>query len=370
MTRSELARRSMLTKPTVSVIVERLIEEGRLHEVGPGARRAGAGPRGRLVDINADAAAFVGVHFGVRGTALALADAKGVVRVAKVVGAYRDAAERAMTDLPQLVRELLREGGMPRKRLRGVGVAVPGLVHHQTGTCLVAPNLGWRNVPIRASLSESLGAPATVRNSMQAGAIAEARLGVGKRARSFVWVYVGTGIGAAVVLGGRVLYGRRGFTGEIGHWTVAHDGEPCACGRRGCLETVASNFAIESAANAEWARTHAGGPPPAAIDTQAVAVAALRGDASARRILEGVGQYLGIAISSLLNLLDLELVVLDGVAIRTGDCLMNTIRSSVAKHTMGGEPVPIVQSRVEHDVMLRGSVLLAMEGDRLDRQRS
>ncbi len=362
-TRSDLARHSALAKPTVSVIVDGLIEEGVVCEVGPGARRSRGGPRGRLLSLNADAAAFVGIHFGVQRTSVAIADAMGKIRVAKSVASFREDATRAMRETPEMVLSMLHEAGMPPGRLHGVGVAVPGLVHHETGTCVLAPNLGWNDVPVRESLSRALNAPATVRNSMQAGAIAEARLGVGRDARSFAWVYVGTGVGAAIVVDGRVLYGKRGYTGEIGHWKVADDGVPCACGRRGCLETVASNFAIEAAARASSVQA----PGSESLDAHAVAVAASRGDPRARRTLEGVGEYLGIAVSSLLNLLDLEMVVLDGVAIRAGDCLIDRIRSSVAKHTIGGQGIPIVKSSVEHDVMLRGAVLLAMEGEFVDR---
>lgn len=363
-TRIDLARRSALTKPTVSTIVDSLIDEGVVCEVGFGASGSLGGRRGRLVGLNADAAAFVGIHLSISETAIAVADARGRIRAGKTTPSFRGSPERALRELPALVSSVMREAKLPRSRLQSIGVAVPGLVNHTTGTCVLAPNLRWYDVPLRAKLIDAFRVPVAVRNSMQAGGIAEARLGAAQGARSFVWVYVGSGVGAAIVMDGHVVYGKRGYTGEFGHWTVSDNGLLCGCGRRGCLETVASGPAVEAAAGAlptgslRSRRT---------LDGHAVAVAAAAGDKRALGALARAGEYLGVGISNLLNLLDLEMVVLDGRMIHAGDDLIETIRASVARHTMDAHGTPIVKSTVGDDAVLKGAVFLAMDGDSTDR---
>ncbi len=366
LTRSDLARRSALAKPTVSAIVDALLEDDLVREVGPGAAGTRGGPRGKLLDLNPDAAAFAGIHLGVGRTSVAIADACGRVRATMTSESYRGDFARARAELPERIDALMSEARLPRGRLHCVGVAVPGLVDHRTGACVLAPNLGWRDVPLRAALEKALGTPVLVRNSMQAGAIAEARLG-GAPAKSFAWIYIGIGVGAAIVIDGRVLYGKRGYTGELGHWQVVHDGVLCKCGRRGCLETVASGDAIEAAARTLAARAQASNAESAGGSAAVIAAAASLGDEEARAILARAGEYLGVAISYLVNLLDLERVVLDGAVIRAGGHLLETIRRSVASHALDGAEVRIVASAVSEDVMLRGAVFLAMDGDHTER---
>jgi N-acetylglucosamine repressor len=366
-TRTDLARRSALTKPTVSAIVDALIGEGLVHEVGFGVSASRKGRPSRLLELNDDAAAFVGIHFGVRHTALAVADARAQIRAMRIIGSFCGQPGRAVRALRPLVKEALREARLPRSRLAGVGVAVAGLVDHASGACVLAPNLRWYDVPLRAALAREFRAPVTVRNVMHAGAIAEGRLGAARGVRSFAWVYVGSGIGVAIVVDGRVYYGKHGYSGELGHCTVMDNGAVCGCGRTGCLETVASGTAIEAAARASLAGREAirtRGHDSRELDAHAVAIAARAGDAEARRILARAGKYLGMGISYVLNLLNPEMVVLGGRVIQAGECLLEPVRSSVATHALRAEGIPIVPSLVEGDAMLRGAVLLAMEGDR------
>jgi len=365
--RTDLARRSMLTKPTVSAIVGDLIDEGLVHEVGFDDSASRKGRRSRLLELNEAAAAFVGIHFGVRHTSLAVADARGRIRAKRLVGSFAGHFPRALRELPQLVKEAMAEAKLSRSRLQGVGVALPGLVDHELGTCVIAPNLRFFDVPVRAKLAEKLQAPTAVRNITQAAAIAEGRIGAARGVRSFVWVYVGSGVGAAIVVDGQVVYGKHGFSGELGHCSVVENGIECTCGGRGCLETVASGRAIAAAARSGLASfRHADGAQQS-IDAEHVAIAAHAGDPEARRILARAADYLGMGISYLLNLLNPEMVVLGGRVILAGESLLDPVRASVARHAMRSDGIPIVSSTVGDDIMLRGAVLLALEGDRVDR---
>jgi predicted NBD/HSP70 family sugar kinase len=370
--RTDLARSSALTKPTVSAIVESLIDEGLVREVGFGVSASGRGRRSSLLELNEAAVAFVGIHFGVRRTTLAAADARGQIRATKSLPSFKSQPEEALRELPSLVKDVLREAKLPRARLKGVGIAIPGLVDHATGTCVLAPNLRWVDVPIRAALTKALRTPTVVRNIAQAAAIAEGRLGAARGARSFVWVYVGSGVGACIVIDGRILYGKQGYSGELGHCAVAGNGAPCGCGRIGCLETVASGTAIEAAARARGLADHRAERPRGShgIDTLAIAAAARAGDPAATEILAVAGQYLGMGVSYLLNLVNPEMVVIGGRVVQAGECFVDPVRTSVAKHAMRGEGIPIVPSSVGDDIMVRGAVLLAVDGDQAETARS
>jgi predicted NBD/HSP70 family sugar kinase len=369
--RTDLARGSALTKPTVSAIVDLLIDEGLVREVGFGVSASGRGRPSSLLQLNESAVAFVGVHFGVRRTSLAAADARGQIRARKVLDSFKAQPGKAIRALPLLVKDVLREAKLPRARLKGVGIAIPGLVDHATGTCVLAPNLKWADVPVRGALARVLRTPTVVRNITQAAAIAEGRLGAAQGARSFAWVYVGSGVGASIVIDGRIVYGKHGYSGELGHCAVLDKGAPCGCGRIGCLETVASGAAIEAAARARATRNGRLQRPTGwrGFDTFAVAAAARSGDAMAREILASAAEYLGMGISYLLNLLNPEMVVLGGRVIQAGEYFVDPVRASVAKHAMRGDGIPIVPSSVGDDIMLRGAVLLAMDGESAETAR-
>jgi predicted NBD/HSP70 family sugar kinase len=362
--RTELARRSRLTKPTVSAIVDELVSDGVVREVGFGASVAGGGRPARLLEFNDDSAAYLGIHFGSRLTSVALADARGAIRHVRGRPALHGSAARSLKVVRAMVAEVLQMAKVPRSRIEGAGVSAPGLVDQESGVCVLAPNLGWRDFPLRAALVEELGVPVVVHNVTHAAAVAEGRVGAARGARSYVWVWVGRGIGAGAVMDGRLFLGQRGFSGDIGHCPVRDDGPLCGCGRRGCLETLASTAAIARAAEAAVA---AGEPTSlrgaaGSIRAAAVAEAATAGDEVARRILAEAGEHLGRGISYLLNILNPELVVLGGpLAAAAGPALFDPVRASVARHALVPQGIAVIPSSLSDRADLVGAVLLAMD---------
>lgn len=361
--RTDLARRSALTKPTVSAIVEDLLARGIVQEVGYGKAVGSGGRRARLLEFNDASAAYLGLRFGVSTTSVGVADARGELRATHEVATLTGDPERSLARALGLIDQVLEEAKLPRQVLRSIGVTVPGLVTHGSGVVELAPNLGWERVPLRDMVQQALGLPAVVNNVTNAGALAEGRVGAARGVRSYVWVYVGTGIGAGIVIDGRVFNGHKGYSGEIGHCPVVPDGPKCTCGLRGCLEVVASGWAIGRAAElavkageSELLAAHAG-----PLDARAVGEAAHAGDPAARRILADIGTYLGMGISTLVNLLDPELVVLGGGVMSAIDHIIDAARASVAKHTLRGERVPIVPSLLGDHFGLLGAVLSAMD---------
>jgi N-acetylglucosamine repressor len=360
--RTELARRSKLTKPTVSTIVDELIADGVVREVGFGASVAGGGRPARLLDFNEDSAAYLGIHFGMHTITVAVADARGHIAVTRSRPAILNAPARSLKALRPLIADALRAAKVPRSRIEGAGATVPGLYDQESGVCVLAPNLGWHDFPVRAALAEELGMPVNVNNITHAAAVAEGRVGAAQGARSYAWVYVGMGIGAGIVADGRLFFGQRGFSGEIGHCPVVSDGPVCGCGRNGCLETVASTMAITRAAEAAIAageqtvlrdRT--------SLDAATIVEAARGGDAVTRRILAQAGEHLGRGISYLLNLLNPEMVILAGPYIEAGETLLRPLRESVDRHSVQPKGVAIVPSTLGERADVIGSVLLVMD---------
>ena len=361
--RTDLAKRSALTKPTVSAIVEDLLARGIVQEVGYGKTVGGGGRRARLLEFNDASAAYLGFRFGVRTTAVGIADARGGLRAVREIPSAPSDPERGIRDALGIVDGLLEEANVPRDRLQAAGVAIPGLVSQSTGIVELAPNLHWKQVPVRNLVREALDLPVAVVNDTHAGALAEARCGAARGVRSFVWVYVGTGVGAGIVIDGQVFQGHAGFSGEIGHCPVVADGPVCSCGLRGCLEAVASGWAINRSAEAVVAR---GEPtllaePNCSRDARSVAEAAREGDAVAQRILADVGGYIGMGISTLVNLLDPEMVVLGGGVMSAADHIIEAARESMDKHTLRGKNVRIVPGALGDRVGLVGALLSAMD---------
>ncbi|HYQ17446.1 MAG TPA: ROK family protein, partial [Polyangiaceae bacterium] len=251
----------------------------------------------------------------------------------------------------------------PRSRLESVGVTVPGMVDTRTGTVAFAPNLGWTDVPIRSLLQQGLDLPVVVHNVTNAGAIAEGRVGAAKGARSYVWVYVGHGLGAGIVIDGQLFSGTKGFSGEIGHCPIAEDGPLCSCGLRGCLETLASGQAIEriAAEAVQSGEKTKLAEHKAPLEASVVLEVARGGDAVAQRILRGVGQQLGVGLSYLINVLDPELVVLGGSVMEDAEFILEGARASVARHTLRSSKVEVVASTLGDRAGLMGSVISAMD---------
>src|SRR6478736_2759477 len=358
--RTDLARRSTLTKPTVSAIVEDLLARGIVQEVGYGKTVASGGRRARLLEFNDASAAYLGIGFGVETTTVALADARGEIRVRREVPTLH--ADPEGTVAAALAEEVCEAAGFPRDRLQGVGVTVPGLVKVESGLVATAPNLHWVDVPIRDMLTAALGVPVVVNNVTSASAIAESRAGVAKGVRSFVWAYVDSGVGAGIVIDGHVFSGTQGFSGEIGHCAVVTGGPVCSCGMRGCLETLVSGPAIVRAAEAAIAageQTSLRGVTP--LDRTAVANAARAGDAVALRIFASVGEHLGVGVSYLVNILDPQMIVLGGGVMEAGDLLLEGTRASIARHSLKGARTPVAVSALGDDAGLIGAVFAAMD---------
>ncbi|MEW1656912.1 ROK family protein [Streptomyces sp. NPDC093707] len=218
----------------------------------------------------------------------------------------------------------LRDAGRERfgSTALAAGVAVPGIVDEATGTAAYSANLGWRDLPLRALLSERLGGlPVALGHDVRTGGLAEGRIGAGRDTDRFLFVPLGTGIAGAIGNGGRIEAGAHGSAGEIGHIVVRPGGHPCSCGQRGCLETMASAAAV----GRDWAA--ACGDPQAGAADCAKAVAS--GDARAQEVWQGAVDALADGLTTALTLLDPQTIIIGGGLAEAGQTLFAPLREAV-----------------------------------------
>ncbi|WP_308404437.1 ROK family protein [Streptomyces sp. ATCC 21386] len=213
------------------------------------------------------------------------------------------------------------------------GVAVPGIVDAERGTAVYAANLGWRDVPLRALLTERLGVPVALGHDVRTGGLAEGRVGAGRGADRYLFVALGTGIAGAIGVDGRVEAGAHGFAGEIGHVVVRPGGIPCPCGQYGCLERYASAAAVSQA----WAQT-CGEPEADAADC---AKAVESGDPRASAVWQHAVDALADGLVTALTLLDPRTLIIGGGLAEAGDTLFDPLRAAV-EHRVTFQKVPTI----------------------------
>ena len=343
--RADLAAAVGLAKPTVGEIIDNLVSERLVREIGYGSVTSRGGRRPLLVEIDPDSAAHVGIHFGVHTTRVVVTDAIGRTRAATLATSPLKSPKRSVNTAKRLVASALSEAGIPVERLRAVGAAIPGPVDSTTGRCTVAPNLGWNDVPIEAMLADAFGVPTIAKNIAHAGALAEHDSGAAAAVDDVVWVSVGTGVGAGIISGGRLQAGSSGLGGEIGHCRVAPDGPVCSCGRRGCLESLGSGRALARRAGTSDA-------------AQAFSNAAA-GDPVARQAIIETAGWLAVGVATLVNVFDPQLVVIGGGLAGAGEVLLGPLRLATAGTAL--RDVPVVASSLGDEAEVTGAVLLARQ---------
>jgi glucokinase-like ROK family protein len=268
----------------------------------------------------------------------------------------------------QLVDQLLKDHGIGLGDIRSAGLGVAGPVISEAGAVRMPPLMpGWDQFPIRSHFESIWGCPVSVNNDAELGALGEWAYGAARGEKNVAYIKVGTGIGAGLLFNGRIYRGETGAAGEIGHITIREQGHQCACGNRGCLETVAGGRAIAQQA----IRAVQSGRktqlvkfiPVEEITAREVAAAARRGDLIAQQIIAGAGTYLGIAVVSLVNLINPALIVMGGGVSQIGDLLLEPVRQAVQQYSMpaAGENVRIVSAVLGRRSTSLGAVAQALD---------
>lgn len=273
-------------------------------------------------------ALFVGVDLGGTTVKVALVDHEGRILTQKRAATEGNGATSLLDQITTLVREAAdspEAGG----RVQAVGIGLPGLVNTKLGEIEVLPNIpGVDTRSFLPELKSRLGLPVAVDNDANLAGYAEHQCGAGVGHTNMLFVGLGTGVGSGLVINNRIYRGSTGFAGEFGHMTVDPEGLECVCGNQGCIETIASAPNIVRRARARLfhdstsSLSKLGLTPGGKFTSEDVANAAAEGDELAQLILERTGTFLGIALASAINLLNVDMVVLGGGVMAAGDLIL------------------------------------------------
>jgi glucokinase len=229
------------------------------------------------------------------------------------------------------------ETGATRDDFLGVGVGAPGPLDRERGVVIVAPNLGWRDFPLRDAIADRVGLPATLDNDANCATVGEWWVGAAKGGRNVVGLTIGTGIGGGLILDGKLYHGSSDVAGEIGHTTIDSTGRRCKCGNYGCLEAYTSGPAIAERAREALAGDLNSMLPGMVqgrlerITAQTVYDASRLGDVIAREVVRDTARFLGAGIANLLNIFNPDVVVVAGGVTAAGDALFEPLRAEVRR---------------------------------------
>jgi glucokinase-like ROK family protein len=352
--RSDLARLTGLSRTTVGNVVAELQERGVVvADEPPDAHGRGRPPV--LLRFDPSAGVAVGIDFDHDRVRVALADLSATVLAEDGEAIDVDhAAGDALDAVVAIVRSLRREAGVERERIVGAGVGLAGPVDRRTGAVaspLILP--GWAGRPVRDELERRLGLPVEIENDANLGALAEGALGAARGLSNFVYVRLGSGLGAGLVVGGRLCRGANGLAGEIGHVQVRRDGAVCRCGNRGCLETVASERALRALLEPALGRS---------LGTRDVVELVAAGELAATRVVDDAGRAVGRVLADLCNALNPEAIVVGGELSEAGEPLLRAIRETVERHALpaAADGVRVVSAELGERAEVLGALRLAI----------
>ncbi len=332
--RARVANLTGLNRGTVSNIVNALIGEGLVSENEQEPSKIGR--PGITLSLRSDGGAVIGVEIGVNFISVLLTNF-----VAEPLWETRieTSLSQSQTDIiskaEQLIEQALAVAREQRLRPLGMGVGLPGLINLRQGELIIAPNLHWRNVPLRLMWNQRFRIPIYIENEANLAALGEYYFGVARNVDNFIYLSSGIGLGGGIMIGGNLFRGGHGYAGEIGHMQRDPSGERCGCGRIGCWETQVGPRAVLRRVKEEF-QVH---PDQILLEAcqgdfnnltfEMVVKFALEGDEICRRAIEDVATYLGEGIADLVNTFNPELVVIGGAFIRGKDILKPIIEKTV-----------------------------------------
>jgi predicted NBD/HSP70 family sugar kinase len=357
LSRSELVARTGLTRNAIRRLVGELVIAGLAAEE-PATRLGTPGRPSPVVRLVREGAVVLALDIAVDSLAAAVVGLGGrtLARVRIERSRGHSSVDEIAADLAGLARTVLsrRPAAEP---LVGVGVAVVGVVRRSDGFVSMAPNLGWRDIPLGDQLAQALelSAPISIANEADLGTLAELRRGVAVGVTDLIFISGEVGVGGGVIVGGRPLTGVAGYAGEVGHMPVNPDGAPCQCGSVGCWETEVGEDALLVRAGHE--------PGGGRVAVDAVLREASAGSESAQAALDHVGRWLGIGLAGLVNVLNPQLVVLGGRFARIYPYVTRTLLAELDRRALPAARmlVTVAPTSLGVDAPLLGAAELALE---------
>jgi glucokinase-like ROK family protein len=341
--RGELVELTGFSAGSITGIVQGLVGKGIVTEL-PG-RLGAAGRRPVALRVRHDAAYVIGVDLGSFYVRVVATDMLGhVVHKLQTETNLSEGREKVLNKTFNVIHKVIRGCGIPKTAIRGIGVGHSGIVDPETGIVLSFPRPGqmteWKNVPLRRMVESEFAVPCVLEDSVRAIALAERCFGLGTNLEDFVYIDVGMGIGAGIILNGSLYRGSGGGAGEFGHMTVEENGPLCCCGNNGCLEMMASCAAIIRAARGAIAqgvdskiRELVGGDLER-INIEVIAEAARENDSLAFRVFEEAVSHIGVALADVVNLLNPGVVVFGGPLFRAAPHLVEPLKRVIKQRAL------------------------------------
>lgn len=366
--RSEIAKVTRLTSPTVTNIVAELLQSGLVVESDRGESTGGRKPI--LLKINGSAFGVIGVYAGAKKVRALAADLEGRAGEEVVLPVPPRPTKEQFVSIVQKavhqVKEQIQKKGHP---LLGIGVGMHGLVDPEQGISIYAPNLYLRDIPIASLLEEVFKVPVEVENDVRALAIGESWFGQGQGIDDFISVHVGTGVGAGIIAEGRLVHGPSFTAGEVGHTTIDAKGPLCNCGNHGCLEAFVAAPAMVRRAREQLQTGVSSSLSDKLQDSadsltgEAIFQAARAGDTFAAEILAETGRYLGIGLSNLVNLFNPRKIILSGGVIAAGPLVLDPLKQTVQERALSipAGDVSIVPSTLGRSGRAIGAYTLVLQ---------
>jgi predicted NBD/HSP70 family sugar kinase len=327
LSRTQLTEKSGLSVGTVSQIITELISRQWIIEIGEGDYTGGR--RQTLIRLNPEAGSAIGLKLMEDRVACTMTNMEGKSLY------YRDYAYRFDGDpqaisskLHEIVQDTLNSTTAPHGQLLGVGIGLAGIIYPQPGIVHYSPFFGWRDVPLAQMIQAQLLVPVYIENDVNTLTISEQLFGAGRHQENFIVATIGRGIGLGIVINHQLYQGVKGGVGEVGHITMLPDGPACSCGKRGCLEAVASDPAV-----VQYVQERLPGSAKALHTLSNIVAAAQAGNAVCREALARSGELFGIALSTIINILNPQLCVLSGEGIAAGDFRLKPMYDALKKHT-------------------------------------
>lgn len=309
----------------------------------------------------------IGIDVGGTNVKIALVDSDGKIGYSNTIPTRAEMGyEYTINNMKQAIRDLMTETKLSAKDIEGIGFGLPGQVDFKSGIVRLITNIpGWVEIPLAKMIEDEFHIPTRIDNDVRCAALGELNFGAGKGCENLICITVGTGIGSGLIINGRLVRGASNAAGEIGHIKLQmHDGPICGCGDTGCLEAFASGPSIVAMAeeyimggkSTKYREMANGG----AITPFIVAEAAKAGDPVARRIFTRMGEYIGIGMTSVVNLLNPERIIVGGGVADAGDILLTPLKETIKKRAMkiAGETVQVVPAQLGNTAGVIGASLL------------
>jgi len=313
----------------------------------------------------------IGIDIGGTNITVALVTKKGkIVRKIKFPTKVEEGKTKIIKRIVKALDEVTK--GLQSKSIEGIGIGVAGDIDQKRGIVRFSPNLFWKNVPIARLINKKFNVKVVVDNDANAAAWGTYILETKRKAKNLICITLGTGVGGGLILNGRIYHGASGSAGEIGHITVNTQGQKCNCGNYGCLETyVGSAYIVRKAikeikkGERSLIKKLAGGNLQS-ITSQTIQAAALKGDKLARRIWKEAGEYLGIALSGVINLLNPEVIVFGGGVAKAKELIFQPMKKEIRKRAfrVPFEKVKFTRTKFGADLGVIGASLLTLQGNR------